>query len=133
MSTETLVETGNVGEKMDLKQYIRSLGEHLMYEPEFDTDSLFRALDMVTEDIEEIRHQFSDEAPPGLEVVRDFMLESLELYRQSVDNMKIYVSSQDTDMLDEALSQSEEAENIIEAIDLVIQEHRNWLNSEAEA
>ena len=78
---------------MDLKEYIKSLGEHLLCEPLYHRDALNKALDTVYSDILEIRGHFNAEAPPGMEPVRDFMLESLELYRQSVDDMKGYVKS----------------------------------------
>lgn len=113
---------------IDLKSYIRSLGEHLLCEPAFDKDALKNTLDMVSRDVNEIRGSFSDEPPPGLEAVRDFMVGSLDLYLQSIEDMKKYMSSEERDYLEQAMMKVEEAEDIMSAIDQVIQEHRDWLS-----
>ena len=117
---------------LDLKEYIRALGDHLLCEPEFDNEKLYTALDSLQTDIKDIRNHFNTDAPPGLEVVRDFMLESLELYHQSIDDMKGYIDSRDRETLSLAVLKSEEAEDIIEAIDQVIQEHRDRINTSRE-
>ncbi len=115
--------------KMDLKEYIRALGDHMLCEPVFDNDKLCNALDVVQMDIQEIRNHFNTQAPPGLEVVRDFMLESLELYKQSIDDMRSYITNPDRELLEMAILKSEEAEDIIGAIDQVIQEQRDSLTA----
>ncbi len=120
----------NVEIKMDLKEYIKSLGDHLLCEESFNKDNLNGALDMVSADIQEIRRHFRQDAPPGLEPVRDFMLESLDLYRQSIDDMRSYITCDDRELLEQAIV---EAEDIIGAIEHVIQEHRDWLNESTEA
>lgn len=125
-------DLNNPKEKLELKEYIRALGDHLLCEPEFDNERLYTALDSLQMDIQEIRNHFNTDAPPGLEVVRDFMLESLELYHQSIDDMKVYIDSRDRDILSMAVLKSEEAEDIIEAIDQVIQEHRDRINTSRE-
>jgi len=136
MDMEAILDTEQFSDnpelKMDLKEYIKSLGDHLLCEPEFDNDKLSSALDSLQNDIQEIRNHFNMDAPPGLEIVRDFMLESLELYYQSIDDMKDYITTKDRDSLEIAVLKSEEAEDIISAIDQVIQEHRDHLNSLSE-
>lgn len=123
----------NVERDMDLRTYIRTLGDHLLSEPEFNKDALKNALDMVSADVEEIRRGFMDEAPAGLESVRDFMRESLDLYMQSIEDMKQYMTSEERDYLEQAMVKAEEAEDIMGAIDQVIQEHSDWLNEMTEA
>jgi len=123
----------NIEIKMDLKEYIKSLGDHLLCEESFNRDGLNEALDMVSSDIQDIRQHFREDAPPGLEPVRDFMLESLELYRQSIDDMRCYIGNEDRELLEQAIVKAEEAEDILGAIEHVIEEHRNWLNQSAEA
>ncbi|MDQ7822374.1 MAG: hypothetical protein RDV48_06225 [Candidatus Eremiobacteraeota bacterium] len=119
--------------KMDLKTYIRTLGEHLLSEPEYDKDALNEVLDTVSTDIRDIRQNFTGETPSGLEPVRDFMVESLDLYMQSLDDMRKYVDSEDRDSLNDAIVRAEEAEDIMGAIEQVIQEHRDWLAEMTEA
>lgn len=123
----------NVELDMDLKTYIRSLGEHLLSEPEFDKEALKKALDMVSHDVDDIRESFADAPPPGLEPVRDFMMESLNLYMQSIEDMRQYMGSEERDYIEQALMKAEEAEDIMSAIDHVIQEHRDWLSGMTEA
>jgi len=119
--------------KMDLKTYIKSLGEHLLCEPTYNRDALSDALNVISDDIGSIRQSFTGSAPQGLEPVRDFMLESLNLYMQSVEDMKKYMSSEDSELLESAIVKAEEAEDIIGAVEEVIQEHKDWLSRMSEA
>ncbi len=115
--------TSNDDLKMDLKEYIRSLGEGLLTEPEFDTELLGQALNLVQADLNEIRSVFVKDAPVGLEAVRDFMSESLDLYNSSLEDMRSYAENGDRNLLLKAIDSSSEAEEIMNAIDMVIDEH----------
>ncbi len=119
--------------KMDLKTYIKSLGEHLLCEPAYDKDALSEALNVISDDISSIRNSFAGNAPQGLEPVRNFMLESLNLYMQSVEDMKKYMSNDDSELLESAMVKADEAEDIIGAVEEVIQEHKDWLSQMTEA
>ncbi|MHC9544171.1 MAG: hypothetical protein AB9903_32055 [Vulcanimicrobiota bacterium] len=119
--------------KMDLKTYIKSLGEHLLCEPAYSKDALSEALTVISDDIGTIRASFTGNAPAGLEPVRDFMLESLNLYMQSVEDIRKYMSNEDSELLERAIVKAEEAEDIIGAVEDVIQEHKDWLSQMTEA
>jgi hypothetical protein len=118
--------------KMDLGAYIKSLGEHLLCEPVYNRDALDEALSTITGDIQDIRQNFNRQAPPGLESVQTFMLESLNLYMQSIDDMRNYMSSEDRDLLEQALVKAEEAEDIVVALEEVIQDRKDWLSQMTE-
>lgn len=124
---------GNKEAKMDLRTYIKSLGGHLLCEPEYNKSALSEALDMISSDIQDIRQNFTAEAPKGLEPVRDFMIESMDLYLKSVEDMRKYMNSDDREHIEEAMMKAEEAEDIMGAIESVIQEQMDWISDMTQA
>jgi hypothetical protein len=115
-------------EQMSLYEHLRSLGEQMLAEPDFHRDALEGVLDEVLDDIQALHRGYQDPAPPGGEVVQAFVVEALDLYTQCVEAMKSYLEDPEETLLQQGLDRAEEAEDLLVAVEMVIQENKELLD-----
>ncbi len=115
-------------EQMSLYEHLRSLGEQMLAEPDFHRDALEGVLDEVLDDIQALHRGYQAPAPPGGEVVQAFVVEALDLYTQCVEAMKSYLEDPEETLLQQGLDRAEEAEDLLVAVEMVIQENKELLD-----
>jgi hypothetical protein len=115
-------------EQMSLYEHLRNLGEQMLAESEFHRDTLEGMLDEVLDDIQALHHGYQAPAPPGGEVVQAFFVEALDLYTQCVEAMRSYLEEPEESLLQQGMDKAEEAEDLLVAVEMVIQENKELLD-----
>jgi len=114
-------------EKRTLYSHLREVGEQLLCETSFHREALSGMLDEVLEDIQALHRGYDQPAPAGAEAVQGFVIEALDLYGQCVEAMKAYLEDPEESRLQWGLERAEEAEDILTAVEMVIQENKELL------
>lgn len=119
--------TGDL-EPRGLSEHLQDLGEHLLAEPEFHREALEELLDEVLEDIQTLHMGYEEPAPPGGEAIQAFVAEALDLYAQCVVAMKTWLEDPEESWIRQGLEKAEEAEDLLIAVEMVIQENKEQLH-----
>ncbi len=114
-------------EQVSLYEHLRNLGQQMLAEPDFHRDALEGVLDEVLEDIQTLHRGYESPPPPGGEVVQAFVVEALGLYTECVEAMKSYLDEPEEALLQQGLERAEEAEDLLVAVEMVIQENKEAL------
>ncbi|HXE72699.1 MAG TPA: hypothetical protein VNO81_08550 [Candidatus Nitrosotenuis sp.] len=112
----------------DLLSFLRSLATHLSLGAELPRDEVRSTLDMVRQTLSDLYARYEPPAPEGAEVVREFMLEALELFYQSVEGILGFLEGGDPELLTQSVLQAEEASDILNSIEYVIQQNQEWMS-----
>lgn len=112
----------------DLLNFLRNLSSHLALGTELDLDTIVPALGRMKETLQEMYAQYEAPAPEGAEVIRDHMLEALELFFGSIEEIEGFLDDGDRDRLARAVVAAEEADDILGSIEYVIQQNQQWLS-----
>jgi hypothetical protein len=115
-------------EQVSLFEHLRNLGEQMLAEPDFHRDALEGILDEVLEDIQTLHRGYQKPPPPGGEVVQAFVVEALDLYAQCVESMKTCLEEPEATRIQQGLEKAEEAEDLLVAVEMVIQENKEALS-----
>lgn len=114
-------------EQVSLYEHLRNLGEQMLAEPDFHRDALEGVLDEVLEDIQTLHRGYQNPPPRGGEVVQAFVVEALDLYAQCVESMKTYLEEPEATLIQQGLEKAEEAEDLLVAVEMVVQENKEAL------
>lgn len=112
----------------DLLAYLRDLATHLALGSALPWESVNRSLESIQESLEARMEAYQQPGPEGTEAVREFMLESLELFLGAVDAVYDYLESKNTEYLSQAVVLAEEANDILSSIEYAVEQQRNWLS-----
>lgn len=115
-------------EKLTLYEHLREVGEQLLCEPAWHRDAVEDMLDEVLGDIMTLHQGYGGPVPPGAEAVRAFVSEALELYAQCVESLKEYLDDPEEIHIAQGLAKAEEAEDLLTAVEMVIQENKELLD-----
>lgn len=114
-------------------ELIYGLVERLMLTSDFNKEELEDVIGSVRDELDGIRLHYEAPAPTGAEAVQDLMLESLTLFDESFEEITLFLQDEDEDRLGRAVSQAEEANDILVAIEDVIQNNKHVLSEMVEA
>lgn len=114
-------------EKRTLYSHLREVGEQLLCETSFHREALSGMLEEVLEDIHSLHRGYEQPAPTGAEAVQGFVLEALDLYAQCVEAMQAHLEDPEESRVQWGLERAEEAEDILTAVETVIQENKDLL------
>lgn len=117
-----------MSEKADLLDFLRNLASHLALGTTLDLDAILPALGRLKEHLQELYSQYEAPAPEGAEVIRDYMLEALELFFGSIEEIEGFLEDADRERLARAVVSAEEADDILGSIEYVIQQNQQWLS-----
>lgn len=112
----------------DLLNFLRDLASHLALGTPLSLEAILPALGRVKEHLQELYAQYEAPAPEGAEVIRDYMLEALELFFGSIEEIEAFLEDADRDRLARAVVSAEEADDILGSLEYVIQQNQQWLS-----
>ncbi|MEW6277934.1 MAG: hypothetical protein AB1758_04870 [Candidatus Eremiobacterota bacterium] len=112
----------------DLLTFLRNLADHLALGTPLPMQEIQQSLDLVKQTLEQLYQQYEAPAPQGAEVIREFMLEALQLFYQAVEGIEDFVATGQRDSLAEAVLKAEEANDILSSIEYVIDQNKQWLS-----
>lgn len=118
---------------LNLLELIYGLVERLMLTTEFDADELHDFIDGVRDNLDEVRAQYDAPAPEGAQAVQELMVESLSLFDESFEEIVQFLDDKDEDRLRRAVTLGEDANDILSAVEEVIQNNKHVLAEMAEA
>lgn len=110
----------------ELLEWIRDLAAELATG---DTALAPAVLDIMEEaylDLQALGEKYQPPAPPGAEEIRECMLESVELYLRALDRIREVDHSGDSQGLREALDWAEEASDLLEQIDYLVEQSQTY-------
>lgn len=117
-----------MSERAVLLDFLRNLASHLALGTTLDLDVILPALARTKEHLQDLYAQYEAPAPEGAEVIRDYMLEALELFFGSIEEIEGFLEDADRDRLARAVVAAEEADDILGSIEYVIQQNQQWLS-----
>ncbi len=112
----------------DLLTFLRNLADHLALGTPLPMEEIRNSLNLVKNTLEQLYAQYEAPAPAGAEVIREFMLEALQLFYDAVEGIEAYVESGERDRLAESVLKAEEANDILSSIEYVIEQNKQWLS-----
>ena len=77
--------------------------------------------------------RYEQEAPVGAEAIREAMLESIDLFCSALDCLDQYAEKPNPNLLQLAVESAEEASDILEQVEYIIEESRQWLSQFSQA
>ena len=117
---------------LNLLELVYGLVERLMLTTEFDGDEMHEFIGAVRDNLDEVRAQYNEPAPEGAQAVQELMVESLSLFDESFEEITLFLDDKDEDRLRRAVSLSEDANDILSAVEEVIQNNKHVLAEMAE-
>jgi len=118
---------------LNLLELIYGLVERLMLTTEFDADELHDFIGAVRDNLDEVREQYNSPPPDGAQAVQELMVESLSLFDDSFEEITQFLDDHDEDRLRRAVGLGEDANDILSAVEEVIQNNKQVLAEMAEA
>ena len=117
---------------LNLLELIYGLVERLMLTTEFDLDEMHDFVGSVRDNLDEVRAQYDEPAPQGAQAVQELMVESLSLFDESFEEITLFLDDKDEDRLRRAVGLGEDANDILSAVEEVIQNNKHILAEMAE-
>lgn len=117
---------------LNLLELIYGLVERLMLTTEFDLDEMHDFVGSVRDSLDEVRAQYDEPAPQGAQAVQELMVESLSLFDESFEEITLFLDDKDEDRLRRAVGLGEDANDILSAVEEVIQNNKHVLAEMAE-
>jgi len=77
--------------------------------------------------------RYEGEAPEGAEAIREAMLESLDLFCSALDCLEQYLENPNAKLLTLAVENAEEASDILEQVEYIIEQSQQWLSQYSQA
>ena len=112
----------------DLLRFIRDLADHLAIGTELPWDEIRASLEMAKRNLTDLYAQYEQPAPEGAEVIREFMLEALQLFYSSIEAVESCLGQPDLELLARAVVSAEEANDILASIEYVIAQNQEWMS-----
>ena len=120
-------------QRFNLLEFVRALVERLMLNAEFNRGEVERLVVAIQEDLERIRADYTEPAPEGAETVQELMLEAVDLYGKSLQEILIFLDDNDEDHLSRSVFAAEEASDVLLAMEDVIQANKHVLSEMVQA
>ena len=117
---------------LNLLETVYRLVDLLLHAHDLNRDEILDMTEAVRDDLDAIRSDYDEEAPEGVEAVRELMVESLELFDRSFEEIGSFLADRDEQRLRRALECSEEASDILAAVDELIGVNQQFLDQFAE-
>lgn len=117
----------------NLMDFIHALVERLMMNSDFPRDQVVALLDPVLEDLRAMRGPYDEACPEGAEAVRSLMVEMLDLYEQSLLEITAFLGDEEDGHLQLAVAMAEEANDLLSAVEHVIQTNKDVLSEMVDA
>lgn len=113
-----------------LLEFLRGLAKKLKEDQVEDIDEAVETLQMAQEHLALIYQDYESEgAPPGAEMLRDLMMEALQLMFLAIDEIFNYLESGDLAQLEEGIALAEEGDDIMTSIKHSVENDQQWSGS----
>ncbi|MCA9779437.1 MAG: hypothetical protein KC800_22070 [Candidatus Eremiobacteraeota bacterium] len=113
-----------------LLEFLRGLAKKLKEDQVEDIDEAVETLQMAQEHLALIYQDYESEgAPPGAEMLRDLMMEALQLMFLGIDEIFNYLESGDLAQLEEGIALAEEGDDIMTSIKHSVENDQQWSGS----
>lgn len=112
----------------DLLDYLRDLADHLSRGTALNWREVEGTLNSLQDLFEGIAARYQDPAPSGAEVVRELMLESVDLFMLCLDGIYDYIETKNPAELRLAVARAEEASDLLCAVEYAVEQNKEWLH-----
>ena len=113
-----------------LLEYLRDLAIKLKESSLQEIDQIAQTLQMAQDHLALIYEDYEkEEAPPGAEVLREMMMEALQLMFLGVDEFFNYLEDGVEERLQEGLALAEEGNDIMSSIKHTVENDHQWSSS----
>lgn len=113
-----------------LLEFLRGLAKKLKEEQLEDIDEAVETLQMAQDHLALIYQDYESEgAPPGAEMLRELMMEALQLMFLGIDEIFNYLESGDIARLEEGIVLAEEGDDIMTSIKHSVENDQEWSGS----
>jgi transcriptional regulator of heat shock response len=113
-----------------LLAFLRDLARKLRDNSAENLDDTVETLQMAQDHLAIIYAEYEkEEAPPGAELLRELMMEALQLMFLGIDEFFHYLEDQDDARLTEGLSLAEEGNDIMSSIKHSVENNQEWTSS----
>ena len=101
---------------------------HALSLGEGQREDIEASLDFMRETLEDTYARYEPPAPEGAEAIRELMLESIDLYCNALECLNLYLERANPKLLKTAISAAEEASDLLEQVDAIVEESQQWLS-----
>ena len=113
-----------------LLKFLRRLAEHFKADTVDDLEENLETLQMAQDHLALIYEDYEKEpAPEGAELLRELMMEALQLMFLGVDEFFHYVEDEDEARLDQGIALAEEGNDIMASIKFSVENNQEWSGS----
>jgi hypothetical protein len=113
-----------------LLQFLRGLAEKLRADLVDDIDETVETLKMAQDHLALIYQDYeAEDAPAGAEMLRELMMEALQLMFLGIDEFFNFLESGDLSRLDEGVALAEEGNDIMTSIRHSVENDQQWSGS----
>jgi len=103
--------------------FVRSLGEQLLEDPGCDLAPLESPLVTILNYLNSLQSFYGNPSPPCTETIREYMLQAVALYKECLQELRDFAADRRPSRLPRALAMAEEAEDIMKALEIVMDEN----------
>ncbi len=108
----------------ELLEWIRDLAAELATGETALAPAIIEIMEDAYQDLQSLGQSYQAPAPDGAEEIREAMLEAVDLYLNSLDRIREVDASGQTEGLREALEWAEEASDLLEQVDYLVEQAR---------
>jgi hypothetical protein len=113
-----------------LLEFLRGLAKKLKEDQLEDVDEAVETLRMAQDHLALIYQDYEAEgAPPGAEMLRELMMEALQLMFLGIDEIFNFLESGDLSRLEEGIALAEEGDDIMTSIKHSVENDQEWSGS----
>ena len=114
-----------------LVDYVRELVPVIRSRGQVD-DDMIQCLEDIQDKVEAIYENYeSQNAPVGAEVLRELMMEAMQLIYQGIDEILQFADEDNPELLTIGLSQVEEGNDVLESVRHAILNDQSWTSASA--
>ena len=119
-------------ERLNLLELVYGFAEKLMLSDDYLSEDILQFLDLIHSDIDAVRADYEEGIPEEARPVADLMLESLDLFDQAFQQVAEFLADFNEERLRKAVSIAEEADDLLTAVEALVTENKDTLESLAE-
>lgn len=114
-----------------LVDYVRELVPIIRAKGELE-DDIIQCLEDIQDKVESVYENYENQqAPIGAEVLRELMMEAMQLIYQGIDEILLFAEENDQELLTLGLSQVEEGNDVLESVRHAIVNDQSWTSASA--
>jgi hypothetical protein len=110
-------------EEISFAGFIRSLGDQLLAEPGCDISQLEGPISSILNYLNSLLAFYSNPSPPCTETIRVYMLQVIDMYKECLQEIRAFADDRKPSRISRSLALAEEAEDIMKALEIVIDEN----------